>query len=258
LTIIDIPLAGAEFTVPPFDELTMLIFGIPGSGKTRLCAGSPGTLFLGTEPGQQFTRARVLPVRNWQHFRDIVVELSKFKSQGRTDTQTVAIDIIDNLYLFCREYICRQKNLAYPPANDFGRTWAEITNEWSTWMRALMDMVNVRFISHTTTREHEVTNANGLKEAVDIHVPTFAGNKAAQYLDGVVNAMGFMLKNREGKHCITFRQTATIAAKDRTDILSKLGDIVLPPNPDDGWQYLGKCYEHVAGELGFTIKSLRV
>lgn len=255
--MIEIPNVPEIYTVPPFDELTMLIFGIPGSGKTRFCAGCPNTLFLGTEPGQAFTKARVLPLRNWAQFRDICHAISEGKKAGRDDISTVVIDIVDNLYLQCRDYICSQKGVAYPPANDFGRTWAEITKEWSNWLRALMDLVNVRFISHTTTRPMEITNDMGLKEEVDIHVPTFSGSKAAQYLDGVVNAMGFMLKNQNGEHCITFKQSPKVAAKDRTDILSKLGDIRLPPDPNGGWAHVAKNYEVAAVKLGFKIMSTR-
>lgn len=254
--MIEIPEVPGSFGIPPFDELTMIIFGIPGSGKTRFCAGCPDTVFISTEPGQAFTKARVLPVRDWGTFREVVHAIAEAQKAGRTDIRSVAIDIVDNLYIYCRDYICRQKNLAYPPATDYGKTWAEITKEWSTWIRALMDLVNVRFISHTTTTPVEVTNDLGIKEEVEMFVPTFKG-KAAQYLDGIVHAMGFMIKNRSGEHCITFKQTPTIGAKDRADLLSRLGDIRLPPDPDAGWAHVRKNYEHVAASQGLEVEAGR-
>ena len=114
--MIEIPAVPEGYTVPPFDELTMLIFGIPGSGKTRFCAGCPNTLFLGTEPGQQFTKARVIPIRDWDHFRQVCLSIAQLRDQGRDDVQTVVIDIVDNLYLLCRDYICTQKGVTYPSA----------------------------------------------------------------------------------------------------------------------------------------------
>lgn len=255
--MLEIPKAPTEFTVPPFDELTMIIFGIPGSGKTRFTAGCKDTIFFSTEPGQECLKARVMTIKSWDDFRQHCQAVAQAKDSGRDDISTVVIDIIDNLYLFCRDWVCQQKGTAYPSDKDFGRTWSEITQEWTNWMRALLHVVNVRFISHTATRIMEVTNQHGIKEEVDVFMPTFSSNKSAQYLDGVVSAMGFMLKNKLGQHCITFRQTATIGAKDRTDILAKLGDIVLPTDPDKGWAYVSAYYAKACEEMGLKIKSRR-
>jgi hypothetical protein len=86
---------------------------------------------------------------------------------------------------------------------------------------------------------------------VDRFVPTFGGNKAAQYLDGVVNAMGYVSVDKSGRHVITFTKTATIGAKDRTGILSKCG--VMPLD----WSFVDQAYQQTASGLGFEIISRR-
>lgn len=255
--MIEIPEVPGEFTIPPFDELTMLFFGIPGSGKTRFCAGAPNAIFFGTEPGQEFVKGRSFRVRDWAYFRELVETVETCIRAGRRDIGTVVVDIVDNLYLYCRDYICKQKKVDYPSSKDFGKTWAEINAEWSKYLRRLIDVVNVQFISHTTTRATEVLNDSGITEEIDLVLPSFVNNKASQYLDGVINAMGFLGKDKKGQFTISFKQTRTLGAKDRTDLLSKFGTINLPPNPDEGWAYIAKCYAYAAEQDGKVIKPRR-
>lgn len=243
--------------VPPFEELTMLLFGIPGVGKTRFCAGDRQNLFISTEPGQQFVATRPIEINDWATFQNLVKEIAETKKAGELDFNAVTIDIVDNLYAMCSDAVCKRAGCTHPSEKkDFGKTWGEITKEWQGWMRALMNMVNIRFISHCKTEEIEVAGEGGLLEEVTRYLPTFSGNKAAQHLDGVVNAMGFVTKNKANQHIITFKQSSTVAAKDRTDILSALGDIVLPA-PTEAWGAVSHAYQTKAQELGFTVESMR-
>ena len=244
-------------SVPPFEELTVLLFGIPGAGKTRFCAGDKENLFCSTEPGQAFVSCRPIEVREWATFRNLVKEIVETRNAGQMDFNAITIDIVDNLYAMCQDYVCKAAGVTHPSEKkDFGKTWGEITKEWQAWVRGLMSLVNVRFISHCKTEEVEVTNEAGLLEEVTRYLPTFSGSKAAQHLDGVVNAMGYFSKNKSNQHILTFKQSATVAAKDRTDILAALGDIVLP-GPDEAWAFVSNAYQEKAKELGFTIQSRR-
>ena len=260
-----------KLTVPPFEALTLLIFGQPGSGKTRFCAGDFNSIFAATEPGQDFTKARVINIVAWDgdlwevspnrvktSFKKFVHTIAEQLKSNSLDASAIVIDIVDNLHTLCMDAVCTRKGIAHPhDANDFGATWAAVNKEWTSWLRALMSKINIRFISHCAERPKEVTNDIGIKEEVTQYLPTFSGNKAAQYLDGVVNAMGFMTKNKSDKYVLTFKQTATIAAKDRTDILSSLGEILLPNSPDESWGYVSKLYRDKATELGFEVQTRR-
>jgi len=258
-----IPKRSEKFPVPPFDELTLLVFGPPGAGKTRFCSGDPKALFFSTEPGQEFTKSTVIDIVAWEGvpfqmddkgkirsgFKEGIKEVADDIKAGKYDYKGVVIDIIDNLNNMARDAVCKRKGLAYPPENDFGKTWSEVTREWREWLGALMRLTNVRFISHTRTQAVAITQADGIKVEVDRWIPTFAGSKAAQYLDGIVNSMGFMTKGPEDEFLITFRQTADVGCKDRTDILTQLGP--MPAN----WAEVAKRYEDKAKEMGLSIVS---
>lgn len=254
-----IPDKPKSFPIPPFEELTVLIYGAPGTGKTTFCAGAESTLFLSTEPGTEFLEAASVPVYNWMRFKEVLDEL-EMKKKAITDGKipkenwhfkSFVIDIVDNLSAQCRDWVCKQKGLAYPPTNDFGKTWAEITTEWRETIRRLMILGNVRFITHCTTQETETATEDNLVVEVTRHVPTFFGSKPAQFLDGIINAQGFCAVNKKGQHCITFKQTATIAAKDRTGLLASFGTLPLD------WNTVKDAYAAKAAEVGKTIISRR-
>jgi hypothetical protein len=245
-------------TVPPLNELILLLYGSPGSGKTKLCDGIPGVLFIATEPGHDFTTSPVFQCTDWKGFRELITHLQKMRAAGKPEYGTFVIDIVDNLITFCRDFICKRKNLAYPPTNDFGKTWAEISTEWKDGLIELWKMGNIIFISHCTTREVEFLDENNMKIETDQHVPTFSGTKASQFLDGIVNAQGYLVCNAKGQHWITFRKTATIAAKDRTGILSAVQGINIDwSSGKNSWQNLNEAYINICEKLTLKIESRR-
>jgi len=254
-----IPKKPTSYPVPLFREVTMVVFGSPGSGKTTFCAGDDRTLFIGTEPGQEFTTAAVVPCYSWQTFISIIDEVKAKRAKIRAGELPLeacpyvsfVIDIVDNLAAQCRDFVCAKKGLLYPPTNDFGKTWSEFTAEWKKKITELMLLGNVRFISHCSTEDVEVSADNGLNVQVNRWVPTFSGGKPAQFLDGIVNAMGYASVDKSGRHVITFQKTATVGAKDRTGILSKCG--VLPLD----WKTCEAAYNETAKELGMEVKSIR-
>lgn len=260
-----------KVNVRPFGELTMMLFGEPKSGKTRFCSGNPGAFFLATEPGQEFVQARQLylcqelldrmqaantnpnvPIKyHWQVFQAFVRQVYKDKRDGTLATKgitNVVIDIVDNLYAHCLNYVCGLKGIQYPPENDFGKTWKECRDEWETWLRRLMEQVNVTFITHCGQEKVEL-QAAGITKEVTRWQPTFKGNKAAQYLDGVVNAIGHVRKDANGRYTISFKGQPSTAAGDRTGLLEALGDVDLQ------WATVEAGYTAKAKELGLEVRS---
>ena len=94
--MLQIPPMPTSKTVPPFDELTTVIFGQPGSGKTCFAAGCRGSLFLTTEPNQ-IIHARAQSIKDWQNFRDWCGVIAKARDAGGCDVTTVVVDIVWNV-----------------------------------------------------------------------------------------------------------------------------------------------------------------
>jgi len=254
-----IPARSEVQMVPDFRDLTITGFGIPGSGKTRFFAGDKDAIFASTEPGQAWVGSRVVPIHTWVTFKNLVVELSNRRKNGNLDCSAVIIDIVDNLHIRCLEYVCAQAGCTHPSEKkgDFGFLWSKINKEWTDWIRSLMGITNIHFITHCSKGTAEFTNDHGLLEEITHYAPTFSGNKPAQYLDGIVNAVGFFTKSKDGQHILTFKQEASIAAKDRTDILGSFGPIPLP-GPKESFEYVRKIYRQRAGELGFKIIERKI
>ena len=241
--------------VPPFEDLTMLIYGVPGAGKTTFCNGDLNSITAATEPGADFVDTRAVKVNNWDQFLDLIEEMKQGLVKDKDFSSGIVIDIVDNLYDSCMNYICKQLNIRHPSdKNDFGKTWKEIFNEWKSWLSYLMSFSSVRFISHMTERGIEKKNENGLTETINQLVPKFHSSSGAKFLDGVCNLVGFMYTNKKGQHCITFKAHNGLVVKDRTGILRELEEIVLPEEPKDGFNYVAKIYEQRAIEKGYEIK----
>jgi hypothetical protein len=109
--------------------------------------------------------------------------------------------------------------------------------------------VNVTFITHCTSQTVEYQLDGGLTKEVTRWQPTFKGNKAAQYLDGIVNAIGHVRKTMDGKYTISFRGSPTTAAGDRTGLLESLGELPLV------WKDVDASYTEKAKALGLEIKG---
>lgn len=266
-----IPGRREKVIVPPLRELTMLVYAEPGAGKTTLVKNNPATFVIATEPGQKFMTCPVRQIAKWAPdpdptvrqkdlengrfaFTDVVSAI-KYQREGKKLAYScAAVDIIDNLYSLCLTHVCRKKGLDYPPENDYGKTWKEIRQEWETWLRQLMTDVDVTFVTHCATDTIELVD-NGVTKEIVRRVPTFKGNKAAQYLDGIINAMGYIFIGPDGHRYITFQQSAKLATKDRTDILGRLGCMRI--GMETGWTDLETAYLNKAKEMGLEVKSNR-
>lgn len=263
-----IPKKQAKKQYPPFEELTQIIYGEPKAGKTTFMGSAPNTFFCATEPGQDFTDAPAQLITCWapvavedeegnvivrpdtvSNFQDLVRELYGQKQKGSLEYRTCVIDIVDNLWGMCMTHICQAKGIEYPPESDYGKTWKECRTEWETWLRRLMGIMEVSFITHCTNDKKEIKLENGMTKEVTRFIPTFKGNKAAQFLDGVVNCMGYIYTDQKGKRKITYKSDITLGTGDRTNLLEQLGEM------DLDYKAVSAAYASKANELGIELVS---
>lgn len=257
--------------------MTKLIYGEPKVGKTTFLDGTPDHCFVATEPGQDYVRSPVVRIVHWGwdvyegqyilapgekyiaprldengvlwiSFKDLVRKFYAWKRDGVLPYRNVSVDIVDKLHKLCLDAVCKQAGYDYPPENDRGKLWSAITADWSTWISKLMDLVNVSFVTHTTSDDVEV-EVKGVKKEITRRIPTFKGNKAAQYLDGIVNCMGFAHFDGLGERVITFAGNPRLATGDRSKVLEGAG--IMPLN----WDHVAKTYNERAVEMGYELKS---
>lgn len=92
---------------PPKEGLKaqkILAHGPPKIGKTSLVAENDKTLFFASEPGLGSQSAYQVPITSWEEF----LEACKDFSTTEHDFDILCIDTINNLDIFCRDYICRK------------------------------------------------------------------------------------------------------------------------------------------------------
>jgi hypothetical protein len=258
--------------MPPFEELTKLIYGEAGVGKTSFCDGHENAFFLATEPGHDFVKSPVRYVCGWSadprgkdeqgrcrrclrgnnqcsDFQSMVRAIWKARQSNKWHYKVVIIDIVDNLYAQCLNAVCAAKGIEYPPENDYGKTWKEVRDEWEKWLRILLDQTSVVFVTHCTTDKVDVQAANGVRKEIERRVPTFRGNKPAQFLDGIVNLVGFAHFGATGERQIIFKGDQATTTKDRTSIFE--GQPPLPLR----WAVIDEFYRKGCEAKGIKIKS---
>ncbi len=104
-------------------EYSLLLYGVPGIGKTTFFASFPDTIYLLTEPGKP-SGAYVFPVPDWKAMEAAVKLLESDQSRFKN----VVIDTLDESYEMCMRHVCKAAGVDHPhDANDYGKTWDIVT-----------------------------------------------------------------------------------------------------------------------------------
>lgn len=97
------------------ERQTILIYGAPKIGKTSFCAKFDRPLFIATEDGMNNVEAYQERVSSWGRFLEVCKELAEYKGDLY---KTIIIDVIDNLYDFCSEYVLPLNGMKHGSDND--------------------------------------------------------------------------------------------------------------------------------------------
>lgn len=139
-----------------FTDYSVLIYGASKIGKSTFCSKVPDAIFLATEPGLGSLATYQEPIKDWPYFLETASELAK----GNHQYKTVVIDTIDNLALYCSDFVCKANKISHPSELGYGRGFTLVNQELQRVLTKLAVLPYGLFlISHST--EKEITTRTG-------------------------------------------------------------------------------------------------
>lgn len=176
-----------EVTAPQvgFRDLTWLIYGEKGIGKTSMAARFPGALLVPFEPGTKFLTIQRLPlVRRWEEFMHVVKQLE----EGGHSFGTAVIDPGNKAYEVCMDFVCRREGVTHPSdRKDFGKTWGAVAREFQeAHARMSAAEVSMVILAHAKALEMETYSGQTFTRIV----PVMSGS-TEEYYAGIVDMIGY-------------------------------------------------------------------
>lgn len=142
-----------------------LIYGRPKLGKSTFCSYYDNALFLATEPGLNHLEVFKVNINSWESFLGTCKEIA----EGKHNFKTIIIDTVDNLIVYCQDYICRENDVTHPADLPHGKGWNFVTMEFT---RALVKLYGLGYgivlVSHSKSEEVETKTKKFNRYTIDI------------------------------------------------------------------------------------------
>jgi len=131
----------------------VLIWGVPGVGKSSFAAQAPSPIFLGAEEGTNHLDVSRFPVPNtWKDIETGISELTKEKHEYKT----LVIDSIDWIEPLLHADICARTGAKSieSAAGGYGKGFSEAAIEWEKFIKSLSKLrdergMNIILIGHS-------------------------------------------------------------------------------------------------------------
>ena len=106
------------------EKQVTLIYGRAKIGKSTLASQFPDPIFLATEPGLNHLEVFKVNCNSWEKFLEACAEIAK----GQHKFKTVIVDTIDNLVVYCADWVCRENGINHPADMPHGKGWHLVTS----------------------------------------------------------------------------------------------------------------------------------
>jgi len=209
LTAFTLPSAASTPKVG-FSDLTWLIYGEKGIGKTSTAARFPQALLIPFEPGTKFlTIARLPIVRRWEEFLHVVKQLEA----GGAEYRTVVIDPGNKAYDTCMNFVCTREGVTHPSdRKDFGKTWGQVSKEFQEAHARLAGAgVSMVILAHQKMLEVETYSGQSFSRIVPV-----MSSATEEYYAGIVDMIGYYHYHR-AKRYLQIRGDDFVMAKCRPE-----------------------------------------
>lgn len=195
------------------NDFIFMIYGPPKVGKTTFCANFENALFIATEKGHNFQEVYKVDPMKWEDIRKVAKNLIQTDHKFKT----VIIDVVDNAYKMCADYINRKNQIDHESDLGYGKGYALIKDEFMRVIGALSQKgLGVVFLSHDTVRELE---ESGIKRS---YTTTTLSSSAAKVINGMCDFILYFHTDKDKNRMIRTKATSNINAGDRSGKLPEL------------------------------------
>lgn len=189
-----------------FTKYKFLLYGMPKIGKSSLSAQFPNTIFAATEAGHSFLSIYKKDILTWNDFRELAKDLTTTKHNFKM----IAIDIVDNLYKMCEQFVCEKNSVAHPSDLAYGKGFNLVKDEFTRVINYLGNFgFGFIFISHA--KEKEIKTKTQTWTAMG----TTMNNQSEGFVCGLSDFIFYLYQNDKGERMMRTKPDKYILAGSR-------------------------------------------
>lgn len=166
----------------------MLIYSLPGAGKTTLASKYEKVLICGFEQGTNaLNNIYVQPIKTWQDWKTVVGQLCR-KPELKDKYHIIAVDTSDEAWNLCTKWVCSQNNVDSLRELPYGQGYDLASKEFASTFRELAyNGYGLIFTSHST----EKTFKNEKNQEYTQIVPALP-NRPFDIINKMVDIIGYI------------------------------------------------------------------
>lgn len=165
---------------------TILLYGMPKTGKTTTAAKFPKALLLAFETGYlAIPGVMAQPINKWSEFKQVLKQLDS--PEAHNNFKNIIVDTVDIAYDLCEKYVCNQNGVSSVGDLAYGKGYALAKKEFDEALRRIPQMgYGLIMISHSQDKTFKDENGDEYQQIV----PTLA-NQPRLVVDRMSDIIGY-------------------------------------------------------------------